>query len=407
MFSMTSLAGNKEKEKEGRISQIYDIINTVSTSANMRDLLEVALNKILRSLSSERGSIFLTGDDGQELFLKWAYNIDPTAKEIKKRIGEGIIGKVAMEKKGLLVRDIREDSRFNVSSMFHDYKTNSFLCVPIATDVKLIGVINITENKSKKAYSEEDLRFLEIVAGSIARKIEKSQLSSELDALKRKSENEGKMIDLGKFASGISHELNSPLDGIIRYINLTLGSVEEGVVREYLLEAKSGLNRIVNIVKSLLQLVKHNRPVPSKLIDVNHAIDDCIEILTYESLRKDIDITKELYKDLPRIRDLGIQSIFSNILKNAIDAVEEKGSIKVSTSMEEGFIKVSISDTGCGILQDNVDRIFEPFFTTKETTKGSGLGLAICYDIVKRYNGKIDVSSEPGKETKFTICIPC
>lgn len=402
MFTLSS-----DKKERSRISQLYDIVNTISSARDMKELLERTLAMTLKALSSDRGSIFLAGDDGKELFLKWSYNTNGTLKDVKKKLGEGVTGMVARDRMPLLVKDVRTDARFNLSNMYHDYKTNSFLCVPISTEARLIGIINVTESKSKKPYSEKDLKFLKIVADNIAVKIEKSYLLSELNHLKKKMESDGKFVDLGKFAGGISHELNNPLDGVIRYVNLALNDVTDDVTREYLLEAKGGLTRIATIIRSLLDLARKKKYSAPKMTDVNEVIKDCTELLRYKAMYKNVKVEKALSDDLPKIPDLGLESVFSNILNNAVDAVNEEGSINITTSLKEDFIEVRVSDTGCGIVKDHIERIFEPFFSTKDMTKGCGLGLSICYDIVKRYKGKIDVESEPGKGTKFTVYIPC
>lgn len=397
---------NNKKEKD-RVSQLADIIAAMSVSKDIKELLELALSRTLQALSSDRGSIFLAGEDGKELFLKWAYNINSEEKNIREKVGEGIAGKVAENMEPVLVKDIRHDPRFNFRHIYNNYKTRSFLCVPIAIDVKLIGVINITENRSNKPYSEKDLKFLKIIADHIALKIEKSRLLSEIGCLRKKTENDTKFADIGKFSSGISHELSNPLDGVIRYTNLALEAIEDSAAKEYLLEARTGLNRITNIIRSLLALTRYEKPSSPKLIDINKSIEASIDFLRYQAMCKAVDIVKLLSPNLPRIPDFGLDSVFSNIFKNSLDALDEKGSITISTALEHGFIKISIRDTGCGIPKDNMDCIFEPFFTTKSMGKGSGLGLSICYDIVKRYNGKIDVSSEPNKGAAFTVYIPC
>lgn len=399
------LLANRKKERD-RISQLCDIINTIIEAKDLKELLEAALNKALKALSSDRGSIFLAADDGQELFLKWSHNFDSAAKTIKKKLGEGVVGRVAMERMPLLVKDVRTDARFDIANMYHDYKTNSFLCVPISTDMKLIGVINVTENKSRKPYSEKDLKFLKVIADHIAMKIEKTYIMAELNQLKKRFEIDGKFIDLGKFAGGISHELNNPLDGVIRYVNLTLDGLAEGPAKEYLLEAKGGLNRIAGIIRSLLELVKGKKPLSPQMVDVNQMIENCTSLLRFKAMYKNVEIIKTLSSGLPKIPDLGLESAFSNIFSNALDALGQEGSISIATSLKDGFIEIKVSDTGCGIPRDNMERIFEPFFTTKGMSKGSGLGLSICYDIVKNYNGKIDVASEPGKGTTFTIYLP-
>jgi two-component system NtrC family sensor kinase len=95
-----------------------------------------------------------------------------------------------------------------------------------------------------------------------------------------------------------------------------------------------------------------------------------------------------------------------NLLVNATQAIEKQGEITVKTWHENGSIVTTVSDTGCGIAAQNLNRIFEPFFTTKEVGQGTGLGLSITYDIVKKHGGEISVQSEPGKGTTFTVTIP-
>lgn len=400
------LSLNNTKKEKDKVSQLAGILSVISASQDMKGLLETALSGALQALSSDKGSIFLAGDDGKELFLKWSYNMNSEEKDIRKKIGEDIMGKVAENMEPVLVKDIRHDQRFNFSHMYNNYKTRSFLCVPIATDAKLIGVINITENRFNEPYSEKDLKFLKIVSDHIALKIEKSQLLLEIHDLRKKTEADSKFTDIGRFSSSISHELSNPLDGVVRYTNLALEAIDDGIAKEYLLEAKTGLSRITNIIRSLLELTRYKKPSSPRLIDINKSIETSIIFLRYQAMCKAADIVKDLSPNLPRIPDFGLDSVFSNIFKNALDAMNEKGSIIISTGLENGFIKISIQDTGCGIPEHNMARIFEPFFTTKDIGKGSGLGLSICYDIVKRYNGKIDVSSEPDKGSTFTIYIP-
>lgn len=98
--------------------------------------------------------------------------------------------------------------------------------------------------------------------------------------------------------------------------------------------------------------------------------------------------------------------VFMNLLVNAAHAIEEKGVITVRSWEEDGYVCVSVADTGRGIPEADLSRIFDPFFTTKEIGKGTGLGLSITYDIVKKHNGEITVRSEPGKGTVFTVRIP-
>jgi len=101
-----------------------------------------------------------------------------------------------------------------------------------------------------------------------------------------------------------------------------------------------------------------------------------------------------------------LNQVFMNILVNAAQAMEKKGKITIKTWREKNSVRVAISDTGCGIAQQNLTRIFDPFFTTKEVGKGTGLGMSITYDIIKKHNGAISVASEVGRGTTFTVSLP-
>ena len=95
-----------------------------------------------------------------------------------------------------------------------------------------------------------------------------------------------------------------------------------------------------------------------------------------------------------------------NILSNALDAIDEKGTVTISTSKSSGSIKVSIKDTGRGIPKDIQSKLFEPFFTTKDVGKGTGLGLSICHSLIEKHQGSIEVKSEVGKGSEFVIVLP-
>jgi signal transduction histidine kinase len=117
-------------------------------------------------------------------------------------------------------------------------------------------------------------------------------------------------------------------------------------------------------------------------------------------------VIKQYADDLPEITDLGLERVLSNLLCNAIDAIEEEGEISIATRLKDDKIRIRIKDTGKGIPANSVEKIFEPFYTTKDIDKGCGLGLTIVSEIVKSYNGDIQVISEEGMGTTFTVSIP-
>lgn len=376
---------------------------------NIRELLKSALNVCMDMVKGNSGSIFLWDDRGQELVLKIAHNGRGKSLEgIRQKLGEGISGLVASKKEPLLVENIDRDPRFQDKRRTDHYQTNSFLSIPLMTRNRLVGVINIGEKDSREPFTSDDLKCLTLLSAFLAAAIYETE--SNKKARKEKSEKQieisEKFASLGKLVAGIAHELNNPLDGAMRYTNLSLDCAnEDGVIREYLLEAKKGLNRMAKIIRSLLDLAHQSSPVLTP-VDINEAIDHALRMMNPYILSNNIEISKQFHTDLPLVRDNGLKLVFINILKNACDAMPKGGKITIFTTMTHGGVKIKISDTGPGIPEEIKDRIFEPFITTKEIGKGSGLGLAICYDIVQRYNGKIAVESKEGEGAIFTIQLP-
>ncbi|MCX8069329.1 MAG: ATP-binding protein, partial [Thermodesulfovibrionales bacterium] len=143
-----------------------------------------------------------------------------------------------------------------------------------------------------------------------------------------------------------------------------------------------------------------------KQADINSAIESTINII-WSELKYKARVNKNL-QQIPTTKcNIGqLNQVFMNLLINAAQAIEKQGDIWVKTWADDKFIYVSVSDTGCGIPEDMIDKIFNPFFTTKEIGKGTGLGLSIVMDIVKKHNGEITVESKVGQGTTFTVKIP-
>ncbi len=163
-------------------------------------------------------------------------------------------------------------------------------------------------------------------------------------------------------------------------------------------------DRAARIVKRLLEFVHQSEPKISS-VDINREIDNLLNVL--EPQLNGTKITTDL-THLPFImadREQ-IQQVIMNILTNSIQSITKDGKISIKTVVKHGYIEIDVKDNGCGISQDNIGRIFDPFFTTKMPGEGTGLGLSICYGIIKKHNGSIDVKSEVGIGTTFTIKLP-
>ena len=180
---------------------------------------------------------------------------------------------------------------------------------------------------------------------------------------------------------------------------------EAFVVYSLLAEINQGTTRISEIVKSLKTYVYLDQ-APVQAVDLHEGLDNTLVILRYK-LKQGITIKREYTIDLPHIQAFGseLNQVWTNIIDNAIDAMDGHGEIILRTRQDGDWVVVEIEDNGPGISPDIQDKIFSPFFTTKSVGKGTGLGLNTTYNIVQKHGGEIKVFSQPGK-TRFQICLP-
>lgn len=378
-----------------------------------RGFLNTTFKEILSILGTECGSLFLFDHYNKDLVLDSLRNSDNlNLGGLRKGIGEGIIGKVANTRNPVLVKDIDKDGRFR-SNGFNHYQTKSFISIPLFSSKGLMGVINITDKSNREAFSEKDFNFAVAICNYACQAIDKliccADLKQEKETLHKQKSLLEKYASVGKLAAGIVHEVNNPLDGIIRYTNILLIQLENNsIAREYLLEAKKGLNRIANITKSLLEFshqVNSNSFKIKKYVDVHKLIDESLDLLQGK-FNDSVRVDKKYKTDLPKMLDLGLTHVLANIIKNSLDAMPQGGRLEIATEAEDSVIKISFKDTGLGIPAEIREQIFEPFFTTKEIDKGTGLGLSICNEIISNYKGRIEVESSHGQGSTFTVLIP-
>jgi signal transduction histidine kinase len=169
-------------------------------------------------------------------------------------------------------------------------------------------------------------------------------------------------------------------------------------------EIENASNQIYKLVNAVKKFTYMDNLAEKELIDVEAGICDSVRVLESKTKSKNADITLEIDKDLPRVRANGaeLNQVWFSLLDNALDAIPDSGKIRIKAGLEAGLIKVRIIDNGQGIPHSLIEKIFDPFYTTKSPGRGTGLGLDLSRRIVRRYNGDINVQSEPGK-TEFCV----
>ncbi|MEA3451071.1 MAG: ATP-binding protein, partial [Bacteroidota bacterium] len=252
-----------------------------------------------------------------------------------------------------------------------------------------------------------------------------------------------KMASLGVLTAGIAHEINNPINYInsgLEGLNTVSNQIIETIsnlqqpedeitdiekqnkqdeltflstgIQTLTTNIQTGVNRTTEIIKSL-KTFSHADNNTLSLSNINEDLDSSL-LLLHNQLKNKIKIIRN-YEKIPEIYCYSskLNQVFMNIISNAIQAIKEKGTITITTTLLENYfeleqncIKISILDTGTGIPEKIQNKIFEPFFTTKEVGQGTGLGLSITHSIIKQHNGKIEVSSSANAGTKFEIYLP-
>jgi two-component system NtrC family sensor kinase len=229
-----------------------------------------------------------------------------------------------------------------------------------------------------------------------------------------------KLASLGRLAAGVAHEINNPLTGVLTYSSFLLKNAEEQPeLKEDLEVIVRETKRCREIVKGLLDFSRQSastaRPTP-----VNEIVRNACRIVEHQLSIQKIRIEMQLPKESPMVNAdmMQIEQVLVNLLVNAADAIgEEGGMITVDTGLAtaadglngraspDGMVRVRVTDTGCGIPAEGLNKLFEPFHSTKGA-KGTGLGLAIVWGIIEKHHGQIKVDSKVGGGTTLTVLLP-
>jgi two-component system, NtrC family, sensor kinase len=331
--------------------------------------------------------------------------------------------------------------------------------IPIKDDDgKVFQITFMSRDITEKYRRNEEVKRLnqklKLLSSELIQK--NSKLENALDNLERTQAQmlqSEKMASIGQLAAGVAHEINNPT-GFVSSNLKTLGDYLEDMMRLYtdyqemkkaleelpdgqlpekqiallekvvateedididfiredseglIDECREGTERIKKIVEDLKHFA-HPGEEKMKATDINAGLESTLNVVNNE-LKYKATIVKE-FGDLPLVQAYPQQlnQVFMNILVNAAQSIEKSGEIKIVTTSDGDKVVVRISDTGCGIAAENLNKIFDPFFTTKDVGKGTGLGMNIAYNIINKHQGRIRAESQVGEGTTFIIELPC
>lgn len=241
---------------------------------------------------------------------------------------------------------------------------------------------------------------------------ELNEYIEKLQATQQQLVQAAKLSSIGQLSAGVAHELNNPLAGILVYTRLmkeklAKDNCDKQQLQNNLTKIETAIDYCTGIIRGLLDFARQSEPL-LRPVTVSRAIDKAFSLVEHQAKMKMIEIVREKSPALPLVvADFNqLVQVIINLVVNAIQAMDNGGKLTITTTADNEWVKMSVSDTGYGISPENMDKLFTPFFTTREDVKGVGLGLAVSYGIIEKHGGRIEVRSEVGKGSTFTVLLP-
>ena len=268
-------------------------------------------------------------------------------------------------------------------------------------------VIDVTDDPRMPSQISEKKPANAEALGGTAAKLLWTVVQREQDLREQLIQAE-KLATLGTFAAEVAHDFNNPLYCIREFAQFIQEEQDPARMQEYAMEISKAVTYLTSIAQRLTQYARSGRQdkATSDTVHIPDLLDQAVIMAKYSSLNDEIEVVKE-YGALPPIRANGgeLLQIFVNLVTNAVQAMNGRGRLTLTTSARQGTIAISIRDTGPGIPQDYLPKLFTPFFTTKGK-KGTGLGLYIVQTLIRKYGGQVSVDGGEGKGAAFHIELP-
>ncbi len=399
------------------VSTLLTLAHQITSSLDLNNILDRIVHILRKVFDCRACCIFLFDEESQTLEIKAASGVKSQwLTEARMRVGEGIGGKVARDATSIYIPDSRQDPDFIV----FDPVVRSLFVVPLIARGKVIGTLNVDDDKVD-AFSPDEGRLLTIAAAQAAVAIENARL---FEGLRERAERlelaYQELQDMSRlkaeFVQNVSHELRTPLTFLKSYVELfldgslgELSPLQKGKM-EIIASKTSSLDRLVNDIISLQRI----ETVGIKIMPTPVTEIACLalEAARAKAQQAGISLKATIPASLPLVlgdRDR-IGQVFDNLLGNAIKFSPDGGEINVRIEDENEYLRVEVSDTGVGIPADKLDKIFERFYQVNGSTTrhfdGAGLGLAIVKDIVEAHGGQVGVKSEVDKGSTFFFTLP-
>ncbi|OGO24336.1 MAG: hypothetical protein A2Y54_00795 [Chloroflexi bacterium RBG_16_51_16] len=428
--------GRLREEAEGRarsLGLIHEVVQQVIGLMDKKQVTQITADLLAQYFRYELAAVFLLDDD-RKMSIK---GIGGTYADVFRKSlrsdgidsGSGIIGYVLSKGESILVNDTSDSIHYKAIA---GWDAGSELCVAIHEGNSILGVVDI-ESSLKDAFSHNDLVAMESLAGILASvissatqyqklqdtvqqlrvtQIELNQRMEALQAAENRLVQAAKLAAVGEMAAGIAHELNNPLTTVTGFSELLLDDMPANSNNRTELEmVLREARRASEVVRRLLDFSRQGERTRTSA-DLNEIIEDVIALTRHLIRTNGVTLEISLSNDLPWISaDRNqMKQVILNLIHNALQAMPEGGKLGILTQAQirqgRNWVVLQVIDNGIGISSEDKEKIFEPFFTTKSGQGGTGLGLSVSYGIITDHGGTIEVESEAGKGSTFSILLP-
>lgn len=266
------------------------------------------------------------------------------------------------------------------------------------------------EDKTKAQLINELALLRQRIAQLEASETERKRAEAERSQAEQNAHLASHLTALNQMASGIAHEINNPLTGVIGYAQLLMYKDIPQEAKEDAKTIYGCAQRVATVVKKLLAFTGQAKLRPA-YVNINPIIQTTLTVLAHELASNKIRVTTHLDPELPKTSTdaAQLQVVFLSLITNAeteMKLAHGKGDLFITTQVTQNVIRISFKDNGPGIAKKHLDRIFEPFFTTRKVGHGTGLGLSVCHRIITEHGGRIYATSELDKGATFTVDLP-
>jgi PAS domain S-box-containing protein len=435
---MRKRAGAALRRRAEELAALQATVLDITAPHGLPALLQAIVERAALLLNAPGGGLYLCHPDRGEVRCVVSYNTPRDYTGTVLKYGEGAAGVVAQTGERLIINDYRTWNR-RAAVYEEEQPFSAVLSAPMIWQGQVTGVIHVLHDAESHHFTEADLELLTLFANHAAIAVENSRLYEQAqeeiterkraeETLKEYSERLEEMVEqrtkelrdaqarliqseklaaTGRLAVSVAHEINNPLQGISNYLSVISRQVgEDDPLHENLEMVKLGFERIAEIVRRLRAFY---RPAGEEMepTDINGVVERVLALMGHQLSLGNVEVRRELAgQELLVLGSAGqLEQVLVNLALNAQEAMPEGGELIVRTALCDDVVRLQVTDTGRGISEEERGRLFKPFYSGRGG-KGLGLGLWISHNIIEGHGGSIEVESQLGEGTTFTVNLP-